>query len=90
MEVTYQIKESELNYQFFQGLKKTFKGKKMTISIKEQSPNKLTKEEFEAKISNAENSPVSYVFEGDEFEEYTRKRIAGEFPDTNVYKNVKK
>jgi len=28
MEVMYRVNESELNYQFFQGLKKTFKGKK--------------------------------------------------------------
>lgn len=90
MEVTYQVDESELTYQFLQALKKTFKGKKMTISIREQKQNQMSKDEFEAKISEAENSPISYVFEGDEFEEYTRKRMAGEHPDTSIYQNVKK
>jgi len=90
MEVTYHVNESELNYQFLQALKKTFKGKKMTISIREQSQHEISKDEFDAKISKAENSPISYAFEGDEFEEYTRKRMAGEYPDTSIYQNVKK
>lgn len=89
MEATYQPNESELTYQFLQGLKKTFRGKKVKISISEEKPHEMAYENFENKILDAEKSAVSYVFEGDAFEEYTRKKLAGESVNANEFQQVR-
>ncbi|MDZ7934688.1 MAG: hypothetical protein U5M51_06955 [Emticicia sp.] len=64
MQITYQLNEDELTYEFFKALKKTLKGKiNVEFSIKaEESPYKISKEAFEKKILNSEKSENQYVF----------------------------
>jgi hypothetical protein len=66
MEATYQLNESELTYQFLQGLKKTFRGKKVKILIKEQDAHALTEEEVD-EIS--QKSSYAYSVSGEEWEQ---------------------
>ncbi|MFN3490104.1 MAG: hypothetical protein ACK4YV_13275 [Emticicia sp.] len=70
MQITYQLNEDELTYEFFKALKKTLKGKvHLEFSIKaEESPYKMSKEAFEEKILNSEKSENQYVLSSDEFD----------------------
>lgn len=76
MEVIYKISEAELDYKLFEAIKLAFKGKKLRISVSVETPVELTS--FEEKILKNAASNVSYVFEDDEFEEYTAKSLRGE------------
>ncbi len=91
MQITYQLNEDELTYEFFKALKKTLKGKvNLEFSIKaEESPYKMSKEAFEEKILNSEKSDNQYVFEGDEFEKFTQKVLNGEELELNLYSRLK-
>ncbi len=91
MQVTYQLNENELTYEFFKALKKTLKGKiNLEFSIKaEESPYKMSKEAFEEKILIGEKSGIQYVFEGDEFEKFTQKVLNGEELALNLYSRQK-
>lgn len=91
MQITYQLNEDELTYEFFKALKKTLKGKvNLEFSIKaEESPYKMSKEAFEEKILNSEKSDNRYVFEGDEFEKFTQKVLNGEDLEVNLYSRQK-
>ncbi|MER0439400.1 hypothetical protein [Emticicia sp. W12TSBA100-4] len=91
MQITYQLNEEELTYEFFKALKKTLKGKvNVEFSIKaEESPYKMSKEAFEEKILNSEKSDNQYVFEGDEFEKFTQKVLNREELELNLYSRQK-
>lgn len=86
MQIIYQLSESELTYEFFRALKKTLKGKtQVQISIStEQSPYKMTQDDFEEMVL-ANESP-EYVFEGDAFQEFTKKILDGEKVNLENYK----
>jgi len=89
MEATYYLDESELDYKFFKSLKSAFKGKRLTLNLKAESPDKMTVSAFEQKIQQRQNSPVSYLFEGDSFDDITSQLLKGESVDIEKYKKVK-
>jgi len=92
MQITYQLSEQEFTYDFFKALKKTLKGKKkVEFSVKvEDSPYKMSKEDFENMVLESEKSENQYVFEGDEFEKFTEKVLNGEDINLNAYLKPKK
>ncbi|TAE21136.1 MAG: hypothetical protein EAZ91_25575 [Cytophagales bacterium] len=69
MQATYQLNESELTYQFLQGLKKTFRGKKVKILIKEEKPHEMTQEEFENMVATAQASDHAYSVSGEQWDQ---------------------
>lgn len=86
MEVIYKISEAELDYKLFEAIKLAFKGKRLRISVSVESPVEITP--FEEKILKNAASNVSYVFEGDQFEEYAEKSLRGEQVDNEQFKRV--
>lgn len=89
MEATYHLDESEFDYKFFKSIKATFKGKRLTLNLKAESLNKMTETEFEKKIQERQNSSISYLFEGDSFDDIASKLLKEEPTDIEKYKKVK-
>lgn len=86
MEVIYKISEAELDYKLFEAIKLAFKGKRLRISVSVETPVDLTA--YEEKILKNAASKVSYVFEDDQFEEYTTKSLHRELVDKEQFKRV--
>ncbi len=89
MEATYHLDESEFDYKFFKSIKAAFKGKRLTLNLKAESPSKMTETAFEEKIQQRQNSAVSYLFEGDSFDDIASRLLKEEPIDIEKYKKVK-
>ena len=88
MEATYHLDESEFDYNFFKSLKATFKGKKLTLSLKGDSPNKMSQEEYVQMVLERKKQPISYVFEGNEFNEIAEKLLQGHEIDVKPFRRT--
>ncbi|MCU0324734.1 MAG: hypothetical protein MUF45_05715 [Spirosomaceae bacterium] len=75
MQITYQLSEQEFTYDFFKALKKTLKGKKkVEFSVKvEDSPYKMSKEDFENMVLASEKSENQYLLTSNEFDSLVKQ-----------------
>jgi len=69
--LNYEVSADELNSDFIQVVKTLFKGKKVRISIQEETADKngtgKPKQTLSAMIAEREKDPVRYVVPGEEF-----------------------
>jgi translation initiation factor IF-3 len=89
MELIYKLDEAELDYKLLEAIKVAFKGQKLRITVHAETPgDAVAIESFEQKVLQNAASKVSYVFEPDEFDQYTEKSLRSEKTDAEQFKHV--
>lgn len=85
--VTYHLEASELDNRLIDSIKSLFKSGRVTVTV-EPDTTSLPTAALVEKVKRNETSNVTYVFEGNEFDEVAEKLLHDEPVDTNRYKRT--
>ncbi|MFY7999828.1 MAG: hypothetical protein ACOVSW_14620 [Candidatus Kapaibacteriota bacterium] len=81
--LVYHLRREELNAAFLDGVRSDIDAERITVVISADNAA------FEEKIYASVQDPISFVFEGDEFERYSEQLLRGEQPSVESYKRVR-
>ena len=87
--LTFHIEADKADVKMLESIKAFFGSRRVQISVQPEV-NALTLDDLEEKVAQNRASSVSYVFNGDEFEQVTQKLLNDEPVDTEAYKQVSK
>lgn len=86
--VTYRLDASELDERLIDSIKSLFKSGRVMVTV-EPDEKEITNIELLEKIKKNQSSAISYVFEGDAFDEISRKLLEDRKVDLKPYTRVK-
>ena len=82
--LVYHLRREELTAAFLDDIRSSIDAERITVVISDRDAA------FEEKIQDSLQDPVSFVFEGDEFERYSERVLRGEEPNAERYKRVRR
>ena len=86
--VTYHLDLSEVDNRLIDSIRSMFKNGRVTVTV-EPEVKEITNPELLEKIEKGQASGISYVFEGDGFNEVSRQLLNDEQIDLKPYERIR-